>query len=283
MFSRGRGILLFMTARGLRGEALCCLRLGLIGLMGTTAWAVQPTSAATAVFDSYVAAVESRLARQHETADRFVGLAVKGSDGDLRLRRGDFLVEKLVPGEKADLAGAMLHDWRGTAFVQHGKAAEFEELLKDFGNYTRLFAPQVLAAKRTGGQGDNVQAMMRFQQHHVLTVTLDSNYDVQFGRLDAVHEFSISRSTRITEVDRAGTRDERALSSREEHGFLWRMNTYWSWEERDGGLYVQIESISLTRAIPSGLGWAIRPFVENVPRESLEFTLRSACAAVRKP
>ena len=68
----------------------------------------------------------------------------------------------------------------------------------------------------------------------------------------------------------------------EEHGFLWRLNTYWSYEERDGGLYMQVESVSLTRAIPTGLGWAVGPFVESVPRESLEFTLRAACNALRE-
>ena len=78
------------------------------------------------------------------------------------------------------------------------------------------------------------------------------------------------------------TPNGRALSSSEEHGFLWRQNTYWSYEERDGGLYIQIESVSLTRSIPSGLGWVVGPFVESVPRESLEFTLRSACNALRK-
>ena len=73
-----------------------------------------------------------------------------------------------------------------------------------------------------------------------------------------------------------------ALSPSEEHGFLWRLNTYWSYEERDGGLYMQIESVSLTRSIPTGFGWLVRPFVESVPRESLEFTLRSMCNALRK-
>ena len=60
------------------------------------------------------------------------------------------------------------------------------------------------------------------------------------------------------------------------------MNTYWSYEERNGGLYMQIESISLTRSIPNGLAWIIRPFVESVPRESLEFTLHAACNGLRK-
>jgi hypothetical protein len=66
------------------------------------------------------------------------------------------------------------------------------------------------------------------------------------------------------------------VGSSEDHGFLWRMNTYWSWQERDGGLYLQVESVSLTRGIPVGLGWAVRPFVESIPRESLEFTLRAS-------
>jgi hypothetical protein len=60
------------------------------------------------------------------------------------------------------------------------------------------------------------------------------------------------------------------------------MNTYWSYEERDGGLYLQIESVSLTRSIPTGLGWLIGPFVESVPRESLEFTLQATRDALKK-
>jgi len=81
---------------------------------------------------------------------------------------------------------------------------------------------------------------------------------------------------------RAGQAHEHALGAADEHGFLWRMNTYWSYEERDGGLYMQIESVSLSRSVPTGLGWAVRPFVESVPRESMEFTLRSTCNALKK-
>jgi galactose mutarotase-like enzyme len=116
----------------------------------------------------------------------------------------------------------------------------------------------------------------------VITVVMDTAYDVAFGRLDAQHGHSRSRSTRISEIDSAGTSKERVLGPDEEHGFLWRQNIYWSYEERDGGLYMQIESVSLTRSIPTGLGWIVGPFVESVPRDSLEFTLQAVRNALRK-
>jgi hypothetical protein len=154
--------------------------------------------------------------------------------------------------------------------------------MKDFNAYPQHFSPQVLEARILTQQGDRLLAVMRVRQKHVLTVVLDTAYDIVFGRRDARHGYSISRSTRISEIESPGTAAERALTASAEHGFLWRMNTYWSYEERDGGLYMQIESVSLTRSIPTGLGWAVRPFVESVPRESLEFTLRAACNALRK-
>ena len=140
----------------------------------------------------------------------------------------------------------------------------------------------MLQAKAISNGSDDLYASMRIRQKHVLTVVMDATYDVAFGELDPQHRYSSSRSSRISEIASPGTEEEHILSAGDEHGFLWRQNTYWTWEERDGGLYMQIESVSLTRSIPIGLGWALRPFVESVPRESLEFTLRSVRNALQR-
>ena len=240
----------------------------------------QPAAGATAAFNTYVTSVEERIAGQHAAPAAFI--AGMDSASQVRLRRGEPVVEQLTPVKSPELPGALLHHWRGTAFVPHATASEFERLLRDFDAYPKYFAPEVLKGKVLNEEGDRLQASMRVRQKHVLTVVMDTAYDVSFGRLNAQDGYSASRSTRIYEIDAAGTDHERALGAREEHGFLWRLNTYWSYEERDGGLYIQIESVSLSRSIPAGLGWAVRPFVESVPRESLEFTLRSASEAVRK-
>jgi hypothetical protein len=214
-------------------------------------------------FDAYVRGVEARRAQQP-------GVMVSAAEWE-RLRRGEFVVERLVPADGGAVPGAMLHHWRGTAFLPGVSSGEFERVLQDFGAYPRVFAPEVLSAKVLGGSGDHVQVSMRVRQRHVITVVMDTSYDVTFWRGE-----SVSRSTRGAEIAGAGTRDERTLSAAEEHGFLWRQNTYWSYAERDGGLVVQVESVSLSRAIPKGLGWAVGPW------ESLEFTLRSVCSALKK-
>ena len=242
----------------------------------------DPAPAAVSAFNKYVSAVESRLAQQHSSQDGFLAPAGPGQHSEQRLSRREPIIERVPTAAGAEFPGAMLHHWRGTAFVPGAKAADFERLMRDFRAYPQRFSPQVIEARVLLEQGDHFQVAMRVRQRHVITVVMETGYDVVFGRLDARHGYSISRSTGVSEIDAPGTHAERALGPGEEHGFLWRLNTYWSYEERDGGLAMQIESVSLSRSIPTGLGWAIGPFVESVPRESLEFTLHSACGALRK-
>ncbi len=235
----------------------------------------QPAPAAASGFDTYVVSVESRLARQHNSPIAFLVPA-----DDRTLRRGDLVVERLTPASGASLPGALMHHWRATAFAPGASAADLARLLRDFNAYPHEFSPEVLRASSRVRQPGTLEASLRVRQKHILTVVLDTDYDVSFGGPDARHGFSASRSTRIREIADPGTAAEHALAPGQEHGFLWRQNTYWTWEERDGGLFLQVESVSLSRAIPAGLGWAVRPFVESIPRESLEFTLRSTLKAL---
>lgn len=265
------------------------LLIWLLILAPRTAGQCEAPAAATAAFNAYTTTVEGRLAEQRKSANGFVATIGSNEPNDsvaARLRRGDLIIEKLTPAGKAEMPGAMLHDWRGTAFVRGATVADFERLMKNFDAYPQRFSPQVTQAKiltkQAGGDPNHFTVLMRVRQHHVITVVMDTTYDVRFERLEAQHAYSISRSTRISEIGSPGTAKEHALSGSEEHGFLCRLNTYWSCEERDGGLYIQIESVSLTRSIPAGLGWVIRPFVESVPRESLEFSLHAVCNALRK-
>ena len=259
---------------------------GIVALLPAPAIVAQPSPAALQAFDTYAGAVETRLMRQHRSTAAYLAFspafppALPPTDQTIpqspgpRLRRGELIVERLSPGLL--LPGALLHHWRATAFAPGISAGDFERLLRDVPAYPRVFRPQVEQATVLDPRDHQMQARLRVKQHHLLTVVLDTTFAIDFAAFDAQHGASTSRSTRIVEIAGSG----KAGQAGEDHGFLWRQNTYWSWEQRDGGLYLQVESVSLSRSIPAGLGWAVRPFVESVPRESLTFTLEAALRAL---
>ena len=186
----------------------------------------EPTPAAVSAFNSYTKTVESRLAQQHLSQNTFLAPAASDlKSAETRLRNGELIIEQLTPSMGADFAGALLHHWRGTAFVPGAKAADFERLTRDFNRYPQYFAPQSAQAKVLTSSGDRMQASMRVRQQHVITVVMDTTYDITFGRLDDQHGYSTSQSTRMDEIGSPGTSAEHALDANEEHGFLWRLNS----------------------------------------------------------
>jgi hypothetical protein len=120
---------------------------------------------------------------------------------------------------------------------------------------------------------------LRFYKKKVITIVDDTDHQVHYQVVDATHAWSRSHATRIQEVENAGEPSERLDPPGHDRGFLWGMDTYWRFQEKDGGTYVECQSVSLTRDIPTGLGWAVGPFITSVPRESLTFTLVTARSA----
>lgn len=239
----------------------------------------EPSPAATAAFNAYISTLESRLNQQHRSSATFIVPANPAQQN--QIRQGQLIIDHITPAPESTPPGALVHHWRGTAFAPGAKASDLERVLRDVSHYPQYFAPQILQARLISEHDDHLQVSMRVRQHHVFTVVLDTTYDVTRGRLDPQHGYSFSRSTQISEIVSPGTPSEHALKPEDDHGLLWRLNTYWSCEERDGGLYMQIETVSLTRSIPAALAWVIKPYIESVPRDSIEFTLRSTRDALQ--
>src|SRR5947199_67458 len=123
----------------------------------------------------------------------------------------------------------------------------------------------------------------RLPKKKVITVVLSTEHDVKYTPVDKNRWRSVSRSTKIAEVDKAGKPEEREKPPGTGEGFLWKLNSYWRFEERDGGVWVECEAISLTRNVPTGLGWVVEPIIRDLPKESLANTLRSTRNALANP
>ena len=196
--------------------------------------------------------------------------------GEIKLRR----LETLDNGAKIVCPGGLIHHWAGLVFIPGAKLDGVLNVLQDYDHHSIYYAPDVERSKIESRDGAHFRVFLRFRRHKVITVVLNSEHDVHYFRDSETRAHSRSSATRIAEVENPGKADEREKVPGQDDGFLWRMETWWRMEERDSGVYVQSEVVSLTRDIPTGLGWLIGPFVTSIPKESLTFTLEATRNAV---
>ena len=239
---------------------------------GIAAAELQPKT--VKAFETYVAEAESRAATPFLWLDTLPA-AARGRHLT-ELRAGGLLIERLQlqpKGRDLDVPDGLIHHWGGTVFVPKTTTAEAVRLLQDYNRHAQVYAPAVGSSRLLERQGDAFRFSLRFVMTKVITVTVDGEHEARFATLGPGRVRSWIHSARLAEVENAGTPREREEPVGQGGGYLWRLNSYWRFEERDGGVYVECESVSLTRDIPFGLGWAVGPFVTSLPRESLELTL----------
>ena len=238
-----------------------------------------------AAFDRYVQVTEQRM----KDDPQFLwvdGLPASQQRAVVEaLRRGELVIDRLTThqsGKDIDIPDGMVHHWIGVVFIPGTTVDKALSLLQDYDHHAQIYAPAVAASKLLSRDGNNFRVYLRFMMKKVITVVVNSEHDARFTREEPNRASSRIYSTRIAEVEAPGTPSEREKPVGNDGGYLWRLYSYWRVLERDGGTYVQCESISLTRDIPLGFGWLIRPFVTSIPRESLEFTLMTTRNALRK-
>jgi hypothetical protein len=109
---------------------------------------------------------------------------------------------------------------------------------------------------------------------------VNARFEISYQYLGGGRAASHARATRLAEVAEAGKADEHELPPGESHGLLWALNDYWRFEERDGGVYVQLESVELSRSVPSVVAWLVNPLIKTVPRGILSGLLGATRVAV---
>jgi hypothetical protein len=244
-------------------------------------------AAAASSFDRYASLTERRIDAEVAHPGQFLWIDMHPADRRAELQRGlrdgGIIIERLETrdGSKSiEFPDALLHHWVGLVFVPGVHLNDAVALMQDYDRHSTIFAPAITSSKILSHTGHKFRVALRFYVKKVIGVTMETENDAEFFNGGADRAYSRIRSTRITEIADAGTPQEHPKAPGQENGFMWRLNTYWRFLERDGGTYIQCESLTLSRDVPFALAWLIRPFVTQVPKESLTFTLEKARAAL---
>jgi len=258
-----------------------------IGVRPTRAEQLKKETAAA--FDQYIRLKETRDERQISGRQAFLWIDALpdpiAREAYAKVKGGQVLTRRNQDCGTPDcsaIPGGLIHDWVGVVFIPGVSLAQAMSALQDYDRDADYYRPQVLVSKLLDRSGDVFDVFLRLKQVHVITVVLDTEYEVHYRYLDDAHAVSRSYSTRIAEVENAGEANEHDRTPGDDRGLLWRLYSYWRFYQADGGIYIQCNAVSLTRDVPAGLGWLIRPFIQKIPSESLRFTLDATRAAVAK-
>jgi hypothetical protein len=251
------------------------LVLGAALLLQASAADLQPQT--VAAFDRYLRDAEAGMAE----ARSFLW-ADESPDRARRVRQGEVVAEPFNGRPDVSVGGGLVHDWIGVVFIPGAPVAHTIARLQDYDTHKDIFKPEVIASRILSHSGNDYLIYLRLVKKKVVTVVLNTEFEIRYAQLDKIRWSSVSRSVKVAEVERAGKPDERELPPGTGEGFLWKLTTYWHFMERDGGTWVECRAISLTRDVPAGLGWLIEPIIRNLPKESLVNTLASARKALKK-
>jgi len=249
--------------------------------------AAELKPATVAAFERYVRNTEARMGPELAGRSAFLwadALPESRRQATLaQVRQGSLVIERLTTtegGRRIDVPDGLIHHWVGLVFVPRVNVDQAVALLQDYDRHAEIYRPAVARSKLLAKNDDVFRVYLRFFMKKGIAVVVNSEHEARFTRPATDRAYSRIYSTRIAEVENADTAAEREKPVGNDGGYLWRLYSYWRFLERDGGTYVQCESISLTRGIPTGLGWLIGPFVTSIPRESLTFTLETTRKAL---
>jgi hypothetical protein len=231
-------------------------------------------------WNAYVAATERRIESELAVTGAFFVSDFTADRGVTRnaITSGAIPVGTLSTvdrsGRMLPVPGGTVAHWRGAVLLPRISLGSLLHVLQhpaERGPYP----DDVLSLRVLNRTPNQLTLAMRLTRSKIVTATYDTEHVATYRRLGPLRASSRSVSSKIVEVVNAGTSAERVLAEGQDRGFLWRMNSYWRYEEVPGGVIVELESITLSRSIPMGLGLVLEPMIDRIARESVTRTLAS--------
>jgi hypothetical protein len=250
-------------------SALACLLTVILCVAPSPAHAADLKPQTAQAYDKYAEqATRDFVARATKAA------ASRRSDGVITARGGGGDGILNVPD-------GLIHHWLGLAFVQGATIKDVEKVARDYTSYPKVYKA-VVSSRVLSQKGDTYQVLIRLKEgeagiNAVLDVRSVVDYQTQRGSMTAV-----SKSEEIRQVEDAGRPDEKRLPAGRDSGYLWRAHTLTHFIPEEGGVFIAMETLGLSRGFPPLTGWFIEPIARRLGRKSVEGSLNEFLTAIRR-
>ena len=253
-------------------------------LIGISAYASERNTAVISTFESYVELTQARMDdeirhNQFLVIDHLADPSRREAYD--QLQHGQIHIEELHTlqgGGPISIPNALIHHWAGVIFIPDVRLSKVIDVIEDYDNQSATYKPEIRRSKLIEHSGNESKIYIQFVNKSIVTVVLNVYFDVADTQFSDTRHQAVSRSTQIAEVANPGSPNEH--DRHDDDGYVLRLNNYWRMEEKDGGVYAQNESITLSRNLPTLIAWFVNPLINNVPRNLLLSLLTDTRAAV---
>jgi hypothetical protein len=231
-------------------------------------------------WDDYIEAATARMQKRVTSGRPFLSTD-EAPGGCARLRTGEILVSPADSNIPRKVPSGLIHHWIGAAFIPNAKLTDVLTVVRDYEQYRQIYHPAVIDSRAVSTSDVEDRFSLLLMNKSVISKTaLDSDYRVSYFRVNDARLYSVSESMRVQEIAGFGTASQHTVPKDEGTGIIWRAYSITRFEERDGGVYIEIEALVLSRNIPVTLRWLVDPIVRRVSRETLHTSLLQTREAV---
>jgi hypothetical protein len=229
-------------------------------------------------WDAYVHAQNARVAG-YSNATPFLW-SDQSPDRLRRLHKGEMVVATF--GENPHpVPQGLIHHWIGAIFLPGTRLDDVLSVVRDYDKYKTFYAPNVIESRaiRQTDTEDTFSLLM-LNKIAVARFALDADFQSSYTRLNQNKSYGIAYTTRVREIENYGVAGEHEASPNTGRGLIWRLYSISRFEQRDGGVYVELEAVALSRDVPGALRWLVDPIVRRTSRGSIRVSLQKTEGAV---
>jgi hypothetical protein len=237
------------------------------------------TAETKAAWEAYLQEANAAMQARLQPGAHFLWLDDEPGRAE-KIRKG-LHIAPVGPHIPKKVPSGLIHDWLGVAFVPNVTIEDIVRILRDYDRYKEIYKPAVIDSMSRGTDGVKDLFSMRLANKSVVAKTaLETDCEASYFRVDDRHWYGISNTTHIQEIAKFGTPGQRTFPEDHGTGLIWRLSSITRLEERDGGVYVELEAIALSRDIPVAFRLFVTPIVRRVSRDSLATSLHQTKVAI---
>jgi hypothetical protein len=251
----------------------------LLLLSATLSEASEPKQETLRAWDDYIRSVDLNVAQRAAGSKPFLWV----DDSPEMQRRVQHSEVVITNHDPRNVPQGLIHHWVGAIFVPNLTLDQVMSVLRSYDRYNELYKPLITKVAVLERDGDNVKlTVVAVQKAFSVTAAVETDDEVKIVRPAPNRVLITSTAVRVQEIADYGQPSQHLFAEARRPGYVWRAVVVQRLEQRDGGVYVEFETVSLSRGIPLEVRWLIKPLTDNLPRKLMLDMLNDTRAAAQQ-